>query len=378
MSTAFLVGERLAVRLDASDPAVVRYLCAEMDPYRPAQTPSPQPDAVIEAADPAFAPRFRDVQNPANDGRVTAIDEEDDIYLVHGEGWCRVRLSASVSPALLTYSPGFPLGRVYGPLLRPALHGRLLDHDAAAVHSATVELDGSGVAIAGWSESGKTETALALMEQGARFLSDKWTILGSDRTLATFPIGVGVRRWVLPYLPRLRAALPGAARAQLGVAGVAAQLSRPVQALRSRGRVGDLAGTTAARAVALADRAALSPSQLIAAYGQEAGWEPRARLEVLVLLTTVARAEPSARERDPAWVAPRLARTAAFERRGLFELGERTRYAGVEATGLDAQGAVEREDRFLRDALAGVKVLQVEAPFPTDPRRVADAIASHL
>jgi len=177
MSTAFLVGERLAVRLDASDPAVVRYLCAEMDPYRPAQTPSPQPDAVIEAADPAFAPRFRDVQNPANDGRVTAIDEEDDIYLVHGEGWCRVRLSASASPALLTYSPGFPLGRVYGPLLRPALHGRLLDHDAAAVHSATVELDGSGVAIAGWSESGKTETALALMEQGARFLSDKWTIL---------------------------------------------------------------------------------------------------------------------------------------------------------------------------------------------------------
>lgn len=378
MSTAFLVGDRLAVRLDDSDSSVVNYLRAEMDPYEPVTSVPVRADAVIEAAGAAPAPSFRDVQNPAGDGLVTAVDDDDDLYVLHGDAWCRLRAPEPDGSTNLTYSAGFPLGRVYGRVLRPALHSRLLDHDAAAVHSATVEMDGAGVVVAGWSESGKTETALALMEQGARFLSDKWTILGSDRTLATFPIGVGVRRWVLPYLPRLRAALPSAARAQLGLAGVAARLSRPVRALRSRGRVGDLAGATAERVVALADRAALRPSQLIAAYGQGAGWRPRAKLQVLVLLATVPHAPPCARERDAAWAAPRLARTAAFERRSLFELHERARYAAPSRACLDAREAIDREERFLREALAGVTVLQVDAPFPTDPRRVAEAVASHI
>jgi hypothetical protein len=159
---------------------------------------------------------------------------------------------------------------------------------------------------------------------------------------------------------------------------VAAQLLRPVRRLRSRGRLGDLTATTAQRAVALADRAALRPSELIAAYRQGAGWQPRASLRLLVLLTTVPPKAPTARERDPAWAAPRLARTAAFERRGLFELHERARYADPARRGLEAATAIEGEERFLREALATVKVLQVEAPFPTDPRRVAEAIVGHL
>lgn len=378
MPTAFTVGERLGVRLDDTDPGAIRRLTAEMDPYEPAVSVPAQVDVVLEAAHAALAPSFRDVQHPAGDGMTTAVDDEDDLYVMHGDAWCRLRLGEAHGAARVTYSRGFPVGQLYGLALRPAMQGRVLDHDAVAIHSATVELDGAGVVVAGWSESGKTETALALMEQGARFISDKWTILDSDRTLATFPIGVGVRRWVLRYLPRLRSGLPSAARAQLGLAGVAAQLSRPVRALRGRGRVGDLAGTTAERAVALADRAALRPSELLTAYGQDAGWRPRAGLDLLVLLTNVRRSSPLVRERDPKWVAPRLARTAAFERRGFFALHERARYVEPTFSGLDARASIDREQGFLRDALDGVRVLQVEAAFPTDPRRVAEAIATHL
>jgi serine kinase of HPr protein (carbohydrate metabolism regulator) len=57
------------------------------------------------------------------------------------------------------------------------MHLGLMRRDAVAVHSAAVEMDGQAVLIAGWSESGKTETALALMEAGARFVSDKRTVL---------------------------------------------------------------------------------------------------------------------------------------------------------------------------------------------------------
>src|SRR5919201_20485 len=102
------------------------------------------------------------------------------------------------------------------------------DRDAAAVavHSAAVAIDGRGVLVAGWSESGKTETALALVERGASFVSDKWTVVGDDGTAAAFPITVGVRGWTLAHLPRLRAALGGAPRARLRAAGAARALLR--------------------------------------------------------------------------------------------------------------------------------------------------------
>jgi len=235
------------------------------------------------------------------------------------------------------------------------------------VHSAAVETGGTGVVVAGWSESGRTETALALMEAGGRFVSDKWTILGEDGTLACFPIGVGVRRWVLPYLPRLRAALPRPARAQLLAAGAAGRITRPLRGPASRGKVLTLAGDAAERAVGLADRAGLRPSELIEAYGHCAGGAPRTSLGLLVLLRTVPGPAVSAREVDGKWAAPRLARTAAFERRRLFELHQRARFAMPEHEQLDMEATIGREQAFLSRVLARVRVIQVDAPFPTDP-----------
>jgi hypothetical protein len=351
----------------------------QMDPFAPTARAPREADVVLAPTSERRGRSIVDVQNPANDDLVTASDGTHLLLRLHGR-WCEVPDPTREGPAAFTYDPGFPVARAFRTLVRPALQIKLACRAAVAVHAASVEVDGRGVLVAGWSESGKTETALALMEDGARFLSDKWTVVGADGGASAFPIGVGVRRWVLPYLPRLAASLPGRARVQMGAAGVVAAMAEPVRrrtgGARGTGRPAEYAG----RVVALADRVALTPGQLREAYGQHDDPARRVPLGVVVLLTTVAVADVTAREADPAWAAARLARTAAYERRAFFHLLERRAYVSPlhDARPGPAERVLAADQALLGSVLSGVRVIEVRAPFPVDPRRVVAAMQPWL
>jgi len=365
----------VAVSLDGFDKAAMTYARGQMDPY--CQLPGDgSADIVLQGRTHSGAPLL-DVQKAAGDRLVTASDGHA-LWLVDGELACSIPVEPSDRPIRLVVDSGFSLSRVFGELVRPALQLAMLYHDAVAVHSTAVEIDGGGIVVAGWSESGKTETALALMEAGASFLSDKWTVLDRRGRLSAFPIGVGVRRWVLPYLPRLRAGLPPTARAQLRVAGATGALLGPVRRRRARGRVGRLVQVSVEQAVALADRAGLSPSEVRRIYNQTDDPARAVPLRALALLTTVPGGEVSVEAADPQWVAGRLARSAAFERRGFFALQERARFAFPEKTGWTPEESIRQERARLEAGLASMNLLSVRAPFPTDPRRVAEAVAARL
>ena len=365
-----LAGRVTLAVADGVDEATARFVARQMDPFAAGPQPA-APDVLIEAGAP---PEVVEITNPANDGLVTASDGSD-LYVGVGDGWCRVPGGNGAAPLRFALSGGFPLWRVFGGAVRPALQIALLSRRAVAVHSAAVELDGGGIVVAGWSESGKTETALALMEGGAGFLSDKWTVWGEDGTLSAFPINVGIRRWVLPDLPRLRASLTRSARAQFAAAGVADRASRPLRGRSRGGRLAGLASEAMDRAVMLADRAALTPTELRAAYGQRDDPARRVPVRCVVLLANVASDEISVQEADPATAAARLARSGAYERRTWFELRERARYALPDRpAGPGSEEIVELERAILEPLLSGTRVLTVRAPFPTDPRRVAAAI----
>jgi hypothetical protein len=236
-----------------------------------------------------------------------------------------------------------------------------------------VEGEGGGLLVCGWSESGKTETALALAETGARFISDKWTIVDADGRLHAFPVSVGIRDWVLQYLPRMRAHLRRSQRARLRVVRTA---RRPLPVLTRRPtRIGTALESQLDRAFTLASRLSLRQTEVASIYGtpQDPGRTPR--LTTLVMLTTVSSDEVIVRPADPGWAAERLARSGEYERRPLYELDARARYADSRS-GLSPLAAVrDREIERLTSLLDGVRVLEVMAPFPTDPRRVADAVA---
>ena len=327
---------RTSLTCDAQDSRLAEFLAKRMDPFVPVMRDRQRTRASFSSGTDPPTRRFIDIQNAARDGTVTASDGEQILHpgrrsCLRGAGF------AGGSPAPLRVRAGVSVSRVFARLVRPALHLSLHGHDAVAVHAAAADMDGRAVLVAGWSESGKTETALALMEAGGRFLSDKWTILGSDGEASAFPIDVGVRRWVLQYLPRLRAGLPPGARARLGLAGAAAAVSRPVRERPRPRRAGRLAG----RAVALADRAGLPPSQLHSVYGGGDDPARRVPLGAIAILTTVPGGEVTCAPADPAWAAARLALTAAYERRELFGLLDRRRYAFPDPAGSELEEAVE-------------------------------------
>lgn len=354
------IAGRLAIGLEGLDDAERRALAGRFDPYEIGPAPA-APDVVL-AGGASFGAPLTDIQRDAGDGRLTGTDGER-FYAIARGARCTVPPAGGPPPARFDFEPGFPIVRAYARLVRPALQVALHGRGAVAVHSAAVGVDGRGVLVAGWSESGKTETALALVERGASFVSDKWTVVADDGTAAAFPITVGIRGWVLPHLPRLRDALGPAARARFAAASV----------LRRATPGGD----TVDRAVAMADRVALSPSAIRRAYG-DAGAPWQVPLGAVAVLTTVPGQMVRARPADPEWAAERLARTADFERRGLFELHDRACWALPDRERGVRERLREHERAFLRAALERTRVIEVQAPFPTDPRPVADAIANLL
>jgi hypothetical protein len=346
-----------------------RFVEAALDPWGAAPAGGGAVD--VRIGELTERPHDAELQNPAGDALSTAIDG-DGAYVRANGLWCAVPPPALEGPFVFAAERGFPLAQVFGRFVRPALQLAAAKHDAIAVHGSAVVADGKGIVVAGWSETGKTETALALVEQGATFLSDKWTLAFADGSLACFPITIGLRRWLLPYAPTLRQRLPRAARLQFAAAAAAQAAARCTASLARRG--GAVAATHAAAAelATLAQRAALSPSQISAAYGQPPPTS-RAPLTALLLLTTTVDGRPQAEPRDPNWAARRLARSASYERRDYLTLAERARYIR-DGEGADIARLIEeRDEKHLASVLASARVIEVRAPFPTDPRLIVDA-----
>ena len=374
--TSFDVGGILSFGLDDADAVTRRLVIAELDPYPPRQAAA-EADLVLVRAPVSWRPALVDIHGLAGDGSVSASDGRSMYAVVDG------RVASIPDPwrdgeLRVVYQPGFPVVQIFASLIRPTIQVGMLLREAATVHAASVEIDGSAILVAGWSESGKTETALALMERRARFLSDKWTVLSADGRAAPFPISIGVRRWVLPYLPTLRGAMPRRSSAQFVVAGAARAVITPIVRRVGRGRLAGLIGQTARQGLALADRVALTPTELRRAYGQRDDATRRLPVRMVVLLTTVPPGRPPrVQSVDRDWAIERLVRTAAFERRAFVAWQERAGYA-FPSRSTEPSAWIDRERRLLHEALRSVELAQVEAPFPTDPGPVADVVLECL
>ncbi len=330
-------------------------------------------DVVLTPNDGILSRKLCDVHGPAGDGRRTASDGQR-CYLLHGNS--RFELPAfdrQPERLRLSYDTKFPLWAAF-PEVRALLQLATISHRAITVHGAAVQVGEGGLVVCGWSESGKTETALALAEAGARFISDKWTIIDRTARIHPFPVAVGIRDWVLDYLPRLRGYLRSSDRARLRVSR-AMRAALPRLAWATAGPRGVAVESQLDRALTLVSRLALRQTEVAAVYGSPRDPLRVPQLNTLVLLTTVSEDPVSVHPVDVGWAARRLAVSAAYERRALYEFDARTRYG----TGKLGPTALDRvpgdEAELLRGVLDGVQLLEVKAPFPTDPRKVADALA---
>src|SRR5439155_14073401 len=284
------------------------YLGRQMPAFESSEeSPAGRPADVMLSASIEEAGPILEHQGPANDDLMTGTDGRRLFLLADGR---RLSVPDALEPGPIRFDhdPGFPLWRVFRTAVRPAMQMALAASGrAVAVHAAAVTIDGGSVVVAGWSESGKTETALGLMERGSSFLSDKWTLLGPDGQASAFPISIGIRRWVLRYLPTLRSSLTKPARAQFAAAGLASLVLKPLAGRSPHSRVAALASHGARQAMALGDRAALEIDELRAVYGQTDDPARTAPIHLVVALRTVPGGDITLGPADPGEVAARLA-----------------------------------------------------------------------
>lgn len=354
---------------------VSRDLDMQLDPYEPSVGIDLEKTDVVLCPNDDMLPRtLCDVHGPAGDGRRTGSDGRRCYLLRGGSRFELPRLRPEWGQVHLTYDRGFPLWEAFSDVVRPLLQLATISHGAITVHGAAVQVGDGGLVICGWSETGKTETALALAEGGARFISDKWTIIDSRTTIHAFPVSVGIRDWALDYLPRLRAHLRTSQRARLRVSRAAGRMV-PMLARAARTPWAAVAESQLDRALTLASRVSLRQSEVAAVYGSPRDPTRTPPLVTLAMLTTVPGSGVSIEPAELDWTARRLARSAMYERRTLYELDARARYASAEPGPSALVGVPDVEEGRLRQVLDGVQLLEVKAPFPTDPRRVADALA---
>lgn len=351
-----------------------RYLDSQFDPYAPrVGTTSEETDVVLCPNNEILPRSLCDVHGPAGDGRRTGSDGRG-YYLLRGDSRFEVpQLSVTAGQVRLVYDDSFPLWEAFSELVRPVLQLATIRHGATTVHGAAVQVGEGGLLVCGWSETGKTETALAVAESGAHFISDKWAIIDSGARIHSFPISVGIRDWVLDYLPRLRAHLGPSQRARLRVSRTARRALRR----HAKPAVSPLASVVESqldRAFTLTSRVSLRQSEVASVYGSACDPHRTPPLATLAMLTTVPGDEVTIRRAELEWVVERLIRSAAYERRTLYELDARARYSVAAPGPSPLLGVPDLEGQLLRRSLKGVRLLEVRAPFPTDPRRVADAL----
>ena len=313
-------------------------------------------------------PTWDEILGDSGDGRRTGI-RRGQVGTLFDDGWWSIE--GQGDPYHLQASRDFGVSRLIAEVLRPAAMVHVARLGGATVHGSAVIAEDGPWLFAGWSESGKTETALAFRETGATIIADKWTLLRPDRRLAGYPGPVNVRPWLLPYLPGLRSRVNVRMRTQhtavrLAGVGPAALRRLPGPAVREAARrlkaITDLGGSFRFSIDDLAQGGKVPDVT-----------EPIRRL-VLLRVSPGATIRVSGATADE--VLEPLVLSASHERQPWRTLIERAAFAspGVDLQSLEVIGL---ERTALRKMLSDIEIVVARAPFPTDPRRIRDALLAH-
>jgi hypothetical protein len=162
---------------------------------------------------PAFVTvRFDVVQPPAGAvfvGRSSAATQGS-LFVREGPAWARIPLGQLMdanAEFIVEASPDYDLIRLVGYVLEPLAKVRALLQGHTFIHSSAVAIGGQAVLLCAWGNTGKTNLMLKLAEKGATMLSDDWSLLMSDGSIAGYPRPVNLMNYNLDIFPHLRGQL---------------------------------------------------------------------------------------------------------------------------------------------------------------------------
>lgn len=271
------------------------------------------------------------------------------------------------------------------PLLVPILNATLLAKGHLPLHAAAFVHRGRGVVATGWSKGGKTETLLAFLAQGARYVADEWLYLApAGAGMFGIPEPIRIWRWHTQSLPELRAHLSHAERARLALLGlVAGGMSR---ATAGGARHGSLATRTLNRATALVQKQLcvdLAPERLFAGRaaagdGNRNGAAPGAAPvlpERILFVVSHERPEIRVLPIAPQEVAERMLFSLAEEDQRLSSCYHKFRFAFPQRRNALLERAPELRRTLLHAALEGKQTFEVRHPYPVSLPELYRALA---
>jgi hypothetical protein len=255
------------------------------------------------------------------------------------------------------------------PLLVPILNLTALAKGWVPVHASAFTYGGTGVLATGWAKGGKTETLLAFMAKGGRYVGDEWVYVSPDgERLVGLSEPIKVWEWHVPDLPEYRERIPRGDRSRWAAIKAAQGLERALP-----DRVGRAGGGKLARVLPLLERQLyvhVPPKDL---FGPDV-CDPSGPLDKVLLLMShesdTVRVEPVAAKE----VAERMVFSLAHERLRFLAYYNKFRFAFPEAANPLIEDVEERERSALTRAVGDKDAYAVYHPFPAPIPALFDSI----
>ena len=376
---------RAVVRLVGAGPAEMRMVRRQLGPLPAiargtasadlAMPSGPESGRVVGTSAGSAEPRepdvtIRFVDRLERDGPVRRLGPDAQavghaFVLTRGRRTSQVRVEVPVAslgsgPATLVAERG---GRSI-PLLLPILAASLLARGVAAAHASAFVVDGHGVFVSGWAKGGKSETLLAFLIQGARYVGDEWLFVDPDGpSMFGPPEPIRLWDWQLAQVPTLRARVGRSDRVRLGGAGGLAHLLGGIGRAPAVG--GTAVGEAARRAGAVVDRQRSTQFAVEELFGPAAIHAQAASIDRVVLVAGSNEDSVRAGVR-PDEAAARIAATTVHELLDLqaLRLAYRHAFPDQQAEGLEDLEARLRAVYEL--AFGNVPIIEVRHRHPPD------------
>jgi hypothetical protein len=226
------------------------------------------------------------------------------------------------------------------------------------LHASAFTYRGAGVLVTGWAKGGKTETLLAFAARGAQYVGDEWVYLTPDGGMHGVPEPIRLWHWHVDQLPELRAALPAATRARLGLLPSAAS-----SAATLGNRLPGMAGSVLRRAAPLLRRQAyvqVPPARLFGAGAVAL----HGHLDHVVLVASHDRDEVTIEPVAGATVADRMLASLEDERAPFLQLYRQFRFLFPRSQDRMVPEAAATERRLLHALLDGRPAHLLRHPYP--------------
>jgi hypothetical protein len=362
---------RAVVRLVGAGPAEIKLVRRQLGPLPVIADPTRPADVTIR-----FVDRL-ELDGPVRRLGPDAMAIGDRFVVTRGRRKSRVAVEVPVGslgagPATLVAERG---GHSI-PLLLPILAASLLARGVAAAHASAFLVDGRGVLVSGWAKGGKSETLLAFLMHGARYVGDEWLFVDpAGPAMFGPPEPIRLWDWQLAQMPTLRARVGRTDRARLGAAAGLANVLRGVGRAPAVGA--STVGEAARRAEAVVDRQRSRQFAVEELFGVEAIHGAAASLDRVVLVAGSTE-DRVRRDVPPDEAAARIAATTVHELLDLQALRLAYRHAFPDELAAGLEDLEARMRAVYRAAFEHVPIIEVRHRHPPDIASLHRLIAPGL